>query len=110
MKHEIIEEKNKVVRDILKRYLETTLEGLNLSNYKNLIKCESGTGFDECHVIVRNNTESPSFDITRDFVSNGTQLPNNISDFMVYVIMEKVDSELQLIRVIDFWADVKIDE
>jgi len=88
---------------ILKEYMKSTLRGiLNRDDFK--IECHDRYGFTVCQ------TKFPSdgtvdFDVTRDWVSNGVDLPSNVKDFVVNNIFVKEGNYIRYF-VIVYWGDL----
>ena len=100
-------EKSKIVKDLLKQYLQTAIEGANETPISE-IECEENTvGFDECHVYLKaEEKEGKSFDVNRDVISNGAEVPPFLNDFPVYMIFEKQNDKI-LWRVWAYWGDIE---
>ena len=99
------EEKSEIVQDLLRKYIQSGLEGMKQKPL-SMIQCLSDIGFDECHVYIPLDDKEFEFDVNRDTISSGTEIPSFLNDFPVYMIFEKQNDKI-LWRVWTYWGEVE---
>ena len=100
------EEKSQIVRDLLKQYIVTSLKGAGEKIREDDIQCMSKPGFDECHIVLNAKNTEPEFDVNRDSISSGAEVPDFLNDFPVYMCWYSVNGKTYF-RVWTYWGDVE---
>ena len=94
--------KSQIIKDLLKEYMLNSA-GEKIEEEK--IQCMDAVGFEECHIYFEEKKAESEFDVNRDSISNGVELPSYLEDFPVYMIWEKQNDRI-IWRVFAFWGDI----
>ena len=84
--------------------METNLKSF-LGEFHGKIECMDRYGFVVCQTLIESN-DLDKIDATRDWISNGVDLPPNIKDFPVTNIYIREGEKIRYI-VIVFWGDIE---
>jgi len=95
----------KTLNQLIEQYMRTNLEGLGFSNVE--IKCEDMhvAGFSVCQAEIPAGRDDRDFNASRDWISNGVELPPGVNDFPVNNIFIKESNTLKYFVVV-YWGDI----